>query len=108
MASEQIESRGHRVIPAMDIEEARAILEDESCKIDILIADHALPDGNGSKFALEVRGKPDGIQVVVVSGQLSLPDIEELEANDVGHYEKPSLYSHIVEDMIQRYFPEQF
>lgn len=88
----------------MDIEQARAILEDESLQIDILIADHALPDGNGSKFALETKSKPHGTKVVVVSGQLTASDIEELDANGVGHYEKPSLYSQIVEDVVQKHF----
>lgn len=105
VASEQIESRGHKVIPAVDIEGAKAIIEDENIPIDILIADHLLPDGNGSKFALETKSKPHGIKVVVVSGQLNQPDMDELDANEVGHYEKPSLYSEIVEDVIQKHFP---
>lgn len=107
VASEQIESRGHKVIPAVDIEQARAIIEDESMEIDLLIADHLLPDGNGSKFALETKSEPHGIKVVVVSGQLNQSDIDELNANEVGHYEKPSLYSEIVEDVIQKHFPEE-
>jgi len=104
VASEQIESRGHKVIPAVDIEGAKAIIEDESIPVDILIADHLLPDGNGSQFALETKNKPHGIKVVVVSGQLNQRDMAELDANEVGHYDKPSLYSEIVEDVIQKHF----
>lgn len=103
VASEQIESRGHTVIPAVDIEQARKIIEDGAVEIDILIADHMLPDGNGSKFAIDTKREPHGIKVVVVSGQLKNSDIEELDANDVGHYEKPSLYSRIVEDVIKKH-----
>ena len=106
VASEQIESRGHKVIPAVNIEQAKAIIEDDAIEIDIMIADHLLPDGNGSKFALETKKKPHGIKVVVVSGQLNNSDIEELDANDVGHYEKPSLYSQIVEDVVYKHFEE--
>lgn len=104
VASEQIEGKGHRVFPAVDIEGARSIIEDESNHIDILIADHALPDGNGTQFAIETKEKPHGIKVVVVSGQLQQSDIEELDANGLGHYEKPSLYSEIVEDVIRKHF----
>lgn len=106
VASEQIESRGHKVIPAMSIEQARAIIEDDKVDVDILIADHLLPDGNGSKFALETKKESHGIKVVVVSGQLIRSDVEELDANDVEHYDKPSLYSQIVEDVIQKHFSE--
>lgn len=106
VASEQIESRGHTVYPAFDLEQAKALLEDPNIRIDILIADQLLPDGNGSDFAIETKGKPDGIKVVVVSGQLSTPDIQKLEANGVGHYNKPSLYSDIVEEMVRQYFPD--
>jgi len=104
VASEQIESRGHKVIPAVDIEGAKAIIEDESIPVDILIADHLLPDRNGSQVALETKNKPHGIKVVVVSGQLNQRDMAELDANEVGHYDKPSLYSEIVEDVIQKHF----
>lgn len=104
VACEQIESRGHKVFPALDIAHARSILEDDSVDIDILIADQKVPDGNGSLFAIETKGMPRGIKVVVVSGQLSGSDIEHLKANGVNHYNKPSLYSDIVEDVVQKHF----
>ena len=104
VACEQIESRGHKVFPAFDIAQAKAILGDESQPIDILIADQLVPDGNGSEFAIETKEGSDGIQVVVVSGQLNDADKEKLGANGVDHYEKPSLYSEIVEDMERKHF----
>lgn len=106
VACEQIESRGHKVFPALDIAHAKAILEDESVDIDILIADQQVPDGNGSRFAIETKGMPDGIKVVVVSGILSHTDVEQLEAHGVDYYNKPSLYSDIVEDLIRKHFPD--
>jgi len=104
VACEQIESRGHKVFPALDIAQARAIIEDPSIQIDILIADQFVSDGNGSDFAIETKGMPHGIQVVVVSGQLSGRDVDKLDANGVDHYGKPSLYADIVEDLIQKHF----
>jgi DNA-binding response OmpR family regulator len=104
VACEQIESRGHQVFPAFDIAHAKAILEKERERIDILIADQLVPDGNGSEFAIETKEGLSGVQVVVVSGQLNDADKDKLGANGVGHYEKPSLYSEIVEDMERKYF----
>ena len=75
--------------------------------IDILIADQLVPDGNGSHFAIQTKGMPDGIKVVVVSGQLNIADIEQLEAHGVEYYNKPSLYSEIVEDLIHKHFPDR-
>ena len=106
VACEQIESRGHKVFPALDIAHAKSILQDDSVEIDILIADQQVPDGNGSHFAIETKGMPDGIKVVVVSGHLSSTDVEQLEAHGVDYYNKPSLYSDIVEDLIRKYFPD--
>jgi DNA-binding response OmpR family regulator len=104
VACEQIESRGHKVFPAFDIEHARSILKDDHLNIDILVADQKVPDGNGSLFAIETKGMSRGIGVVVVSGMLSLTDVEQLEAHGVDYYNKPSLYSDIVEDLIRKHF----
>lgn len=104
VASEQIESRGHKVYPAFDIHQAQAIIDDKGIEIDMLIADQMVSDGNGSDFAVEIKKGSSGIKVVVVSGQLTTSDTEKLKANGVDHYEKPSLYSKIVEDMVQKHF----
>lgn len=104
VASEQIESRGHSVYPALDIEGARAILKDESIHIDILVADQLVPDGNGAEFAIEIKETSDTIKVVVVSGQLGDKDIEKLDTSGVDHYEKPALYADVVEDLIRKRF----
>lgn len=105
VASEQIESRGHTVYAALDIAHARSIIEDARVPIDILIADQRVPDGNGAEFAIETKGMPHGIKVVVVSGQLNAADIEQLDAHGVAHYDKPSLYADVVEDLIRKHFP---
>jgi FOG: CheY-like receiver len=105
VACEQIESRGHTVYPALDIAQARAIIEDPNIEIDIMIADQLVPDGNGAHFAIETKDMPHGIKVVVVSGQLSASDVDKLESNGVDHYGKPSLYADIVQEMIRKHFP---
>ncbi len=79
-------------------------MEDESIAIDILIADQKVPDGNAALFAVETKEAPSGITVVVVSGQLSSDDVEHLEKQGVDYYHKPSLYSDIVQAMIQKHF----
>ncbi len=104
VACEQIESRGHTVFPAFDIAHAQEILEDENIQIDILIADQQVPDGNGALFAVDIKEQPQGIKVVVVSGQLNRDDVQHLEAQGVDYYHKPSLYSDIVQAMIQKHF----
>lgn len=103
-ACEQIESRGHTVYAAFDLEQAQAIIADENIRIDILIADQLVPDGNGSDFAIETKQKSQAIKVVVVSGQLSKADTEKLDASGIRHYGKPSLYSDIVEEMVRQHF----
>lgn len=107
VASEQIESRGHTVYPALDIAQAKEILADETIRIDILIADQLVPDGNGAQFAIQIKDSPGAIQAVVVSGHLSDEDIHDLDANGVDHYDKPSLYADIVEDLIRKNFPNE-
>ena len=104
VACEQIESRGHTVFPAFDIAHAKAILDDENIQIDILIADQQVPDGNGALFAVDLKGQPGGIKVVVVSGLLTSDDVKHLETQGVDYYHKPSLYSDIVQAMIQKHF----
>lgn len=105
VACEQIESRGHTVHAALDIAHAKSILQDDRIEIDILIADHRVPDGDGTEFAIETKAMANGIKVVVVSGQLNPSDVAKLDANGVAHYDKPSLYADVVEDLIRKHFP---
>lgn len=104
VASEQIENSGHKVFPAYDIAGARRILEDGSVKIDLLISDQLVPDGNGSDFAIESKASFNDLKAVVVSGQLSSADVGKLKSFQVDHYHKPVLYSDIVGEMEAKYF----
>lgn len=105
VASEQIENRGHTVYPALDIEGAKEILKDNDIKVDILIADQRLPDGDGANFAIEMKGS--GLPVVVVSGYLNDENITALSDHGVDHYAKPTLYAAIVEDLIEKHYADQ-
>lgn len=104
VAGEQIETRGHKVFPAFDIAQAKALIADKTIQIDILVADHLVPDGSGAQFAIETKGSPGGIPAVVVSGHLDDSVIADLDSNGVDHYDKPSLYADIVEDLIRKHF----
>ncbi len=99
-AVEQLESHGYHVFPARGVDEARQILKDNPNKIDILIADHEVLDGSGAHFAIEVKGSPEKIKVVVISGQLSLENVDELEAHGIPYFNKPLLYASVVKQLI--------
>ena len=100
VAREQLELRGHKVYPADKVALAREILTDEDVLIDVLIADQDVPDGFGARFAIEAKGMKPHIKVAVVSGRLSIDDIEELEGHGIVYFGKPSLYASIVEDLL--------
>lgn len=104
VACDQIENCGHSVIPAYSIAEAKAILAKEGAKIDLLIADQQMPDGNGAHFAIEAMAATADIRVVVVSGRLTEADMEALAAESVDYYQKPLLYSDVVQDIVAKYF----
>lgn len=104
VAKAQIELRGHSVIVAEDIAKAHEILDDPDAGIDILIADNQVPDGSGARFAIAAKGKVRNMRVVVVSGRLSMNDIEELEAHHIAYFDKPLLYAEIVEELINAHF----
>ncbi len=104
VAKAQIELGGHKVIIAECIAEAHKVLDDKACGIDILIADNQVPDGSGARFAIGAKGKEERIRVIVVSGRLTMNDIEELEAHNIAYFDKPLPYASIVEELIHRHF----
>jgi signal transduction histidine kinase len=59
-------SDGHRVVTAVDAEEAIGCLE--SAEFDLLITDHAMPGMNGRQLAAALREKHAGHPVIVVTG----------------------------------------
>jgi len=95
----QLELKGHKVYPARELAESRAILTDESIRIDLIISDHRLPDGLGIQFLLEIREQFPGCKCVIVSGCLTPKDIETLNEQKIPYYQKPLLYNRVLEDM---------
>lgn len=104
VAVEQLEMRGYTVFPALTLEEARRILEVNEPAIDILIADHRIPDGSGVHFAIATKGISRDLKVVVVSGCLSIENVEELEAHNISYFNKPLRYAEIFDELIETHF----
>jgi len=100
VAVEQLKSHGYNVFPARGVDEARQILKDNPNTIDILIADHEVLDGSGAHFAIEVKGAPEKIKVVVVSGCLTINNVEELEAHGIPYFNKPFLYANVLDQVL--------
>ena len=100
VAVEQLESRGYNVYPAGTLAEAWKIFKQDPSNIDILIADHEVPDGSGAHFAIEIKGASEKIKVLVVSGKLSIDNVEELEAHGIPYFNKPFPYASVVNQLI--------
>ena len=97
IAKLQMEDRGHTVLIAGCLEEAREHLSTNT--LDILVADHEVPDGFGARFAIETKGKYPDMKIMVVSGRLLIHDIEELEAHGITYFDKPLLYADAIEQL---------
>ena len=98
-AVEQLELKGYRIYPAYSISESQAVLNDQSIRIDLIIADHELPDGRGVKFLIEHRAKKPHCHCAVVSGCLTAHDIVLLEENEIPYFHKPLLYVKVIEEL---------
>ena len=99
----QLQRGAHTIYPATSIAEARAVLEDESKVVDIVITDHRLPDGLGIQFAIEIRETYPSAKIAIVSGCLTSEDVIELEANGLLYFRKPLLYAKVVESIRKHY-----
>lgn len=95
----QLEAKGHTVYPTKDLAESRAILADPNIKVDLIISDHRLPDGQGIQFVLEIRKQFPRCRCAIVSGCLTPADIDILKENKVKYYHKPLLYAKVIDDM---------
>lgn len=96
VASEQLRSMGHQVNSMLGIEDARRFMEDHPDAIDLIIADHRLPDGQGVKFVIDARRANPRIKVAVVSGCLTDDDIALLQQERIHYFNKPLLYSTVL------------
>lgn len=99
VASEQLRVMGHQVHSMLGIEQSRRYMEEHPDSIDLIIADHRLPDGQGVKFVIEARKANSRLKVVVVSGCLTADDIALLEQEQIHYFTKPLLYSTVLRAM---------
>lgn len=83
VAVEQMETKGHRVIPVYDIAMAKDAILDVHHKIQVVIADHQLPDGQGIQFVEESRQEHPHLLFAVVSGCLTTDDEMRLQEQGI-------------------------
>jgi DNA-binding NtrC family response regulator len=100
IAAEAIENMGHKVFVVAGVEDALIALEDEKKKIELMIADHRLPDGWGVALCLQCRVKYPDIRVAVVSGCLTPENVELLEEYKIPYWKKPILYSRVMRELL--------
>lgn len=102
LGADQLRRLGHQVWEAPNLQVARAILDDLTINIQLIIADHRLPDGFGIDFIIE-EAKEESLPIpaVIVSGCLTPADIAILNRLDIPYFRKPVLYSHVIRKMQQ-------
>jgi len=100
---EQLRKLGHTVYPALDISEAREIIDEQWQTLHLIIADHRLPDGRGVDYLLEVKQRYPRIKLAVVSGCLSSQDEETLTMAEIPYFRKPLLYRQVMKQLREHY-----
>lgn len=100
---EQLRNLGHTVYPALDLSEARAIVEEDWQSLHLIIADHRLPDGAGIEYLLEVKQLYPRIKLAVVSGCLSANDEHTLNIAEIPYFTKPLLYRQVMQKLREHY-----
>jgi|GEM_PF-1177793 len=93
----QIEGLGHSVEVVYDLAEARARMDDPGQRINMVIADHRLPDGLGIDWVIEMRESYPECEYAIVSGCLTNEDVECLQQRGLPYFHKPLLYSRVIE-----------
>jgi two-component system cell cycle sensor histidine kinase/response regulator CckA len=85
-----LREEGYTVLEAESYETAKAVA-DSNPGISFLIADVALPDGNGCALATAIRGRNDDMQVLFVSGHVGSEVCRYygLDVTDVHFLRKP-------------------
>jgi response regulator of citrate/malate metabolism len=95
----QLEMRGHTVYPVYDLLSACKVMLDESRMVDLIIADHHLPDGFSIQFVIEMQDEYPHCQSAIVSGCLTDKDISTLQEYEIPYFHKPFLYTKILEEL---------
>lgn len=100
---EQLRKLGHVVYPALDISEARDVVDEHWQTLHLIIADHRLPDGAGIDYLMEVKQLYPRIKLAVVSGCLSAGDEENLRMAEIPFFTKPLLYRQVMQKLREHY-----
>jgi two-component system cell cycle sensor histidine kinase/response regulator CckA len=70
MAADILRSEGYTVLQAENYTEALALFDAHRKQITLVVADIALPDGNGCSLALAMRNQKSDLRVLFVSGHV--------------------------------------
>lgn len=88
VVSEQLESRGVRVVSAGTVDGSRQALSRED--FEVVILDRALPDGSGLEVLTELRASGSSAHVIVLTGAGSEEDrVHAIEAGADDYVVKP-------------------
>jgi DNA-binding response OmpR family regulator len=90
-ASQALLEDGHKVLVAENYSEAMAIFYANIDHITLLVADLALPDGNGCVLAVAMRNQKPDLRVLFISGHVGTEACKYygLELDDLHLLEKP-------------------
>ncbi len=99
LATEELTLMGNTVHSVTRMEEAKAYFEENVKKIDLIIADHRLPDGQGIDFVVEAKRNHPKLKVSIVSGCLVDKDIQSLKQAGIPFFSKPLLYSSVLREL---------
>jgi DNA-binding NtrC family response regulator len=102
-AATQLEARGYEVDVVYDLAAAREVMEDPNKPVDLIIADHRLPDGMGIQFGIEMKTAFPESKCVIVSGCLTPTDIQKMEEHGLRYFDKPLLYGQLVDELRRSY-----
>ncbi len=96
LAVSQLSKLGHEVVTAHSLRDAYAIYTEQKEQLDLIIADHRMPDGPGVDFILDLSYTEEQVRLAVVSGCLTSTEKRLLEERKIPYFQKPILYSTVV------------
>lgn len=88
----------YTVYPVSNLEDARAIMENPSMPVHLVVADHCLPDGQGVEFVIEMKAQFPDCMYTIVSGCLTDDNVSLLKEKEIPYFTKPLLYGKVVEE----------
>lgn len=95
----QLSALGHQVTAVHSLDEANRYLEDDATNPDLVIADHALPDGKGIEYLLHLRELFPDRDYVIASGLLSEVEMQLLNEEQLTYFRKPFLYKKVLDEL---------